>query len=272
MIASWWTDPDNLHTCCNSVLRENFGLSLTSSFGSICLGSLVSPTLTFAKNTISICNLRTTTSHELGKSSRGIGEQSVLSDPSNLAQLPIVTSPFDGAIKYFNDYGFTFIGLFREKFSESSRKATEIFEIREWVGVVHDQMIEMVMNIIIVVITAGTGLLGLVIEEFDDYSFTSLRQPTTTAFLIGCFVGNIISQVCIKVIKSAVKTVYVCFALAPLKFHENHQALSTEMRKAWGGVWLDEYEDLVPITESNSIDRGETIASVLSNSGVGDSY
>lgn len=250
VVAQWWSDPGSMNTCCNNVLRENFVLSLTSSFGSICLGSFMSPLLRVLKGTFSMCcntysshpnPLAPSSSHE-SMVSKTFGDHSVRSDPPNFAQLPVTTSPFDGAIKYYNDYGFTFLGIYREKFSESSRKATEVFETREWVGIVSDQLIDNVLALIITAITLGTGCLGLVVEEFDGYSLTSFHKPAFTAFTIGCYIGLVVSSVCLKVVASSVNTVFVCFALAPWTFQANHPGLSKEMRESWGGLWLDEYE------------------------------
>lgn len=234
VVAQWWSDPGSMTTCCNHVLRENFLLSLTSSFGSICLGSFVSPLLRFMKGIFSIC-------HESVVSNNFV-EKNTKSDPPNIAQLPVTTSPFDGAIRYYNDFGFTLVGIYREKFSEASRKAMDVFETREWVGVVSDQLIENIVGLIITAITLGTGCLGLVVEEFDGYRFTNFHKPALTAFMIGCYIGLVVSSVCLKVVTSSVNTVFVCFALAPWKFHANHPGLSKEMRESWGGIWLDEYE------------------------------
>jgi Plasma-membrane choline transporter. len=118
----------------------------------------------------------------------------------------------------------------------------EVFETREWVGVVSDQLIENIVGLIITAITLGTGCLGLVVEEFDGYRFTNFHKPALTAFMIGCYIGLVVSSVCLKVVTSSVNTVFVCFALAPWKFHANHPGLSKEMRESWGGIWLDEYE------------------------------
>mmetsp|Transcript_13109 Transcript_13109/g.24637 ORF Transcript_13109/g.24637 Transcript_13109/m.24637 type:complete len:1112 (+) Transcript_13109:395-3730(+) len=251
VVAQWWSDPGSMTTCCNHVLRENFALSLTSSFGSICLGSFMSPLLRFMKGTFSICcnsyysnnhsPLTASSSHE-SVVSNNFSEKGVQCDLPAVAKLPVMTSPFDGMIKYYNDFGFTFVGIYREKFTESSRKATEIFETREWVGVVSDQLIDNVLGLIITAITLGTGCLGLVVEEFDGYSFTNFHKPALTAFMIGCYIGLVVSSVCLKVVTSSVNAVLVCFAVAPWKFQANHPGLSKEMRESWGGIWLDEYE------------------------------
>ena len=263
VVATWWTDPDSMTNCCNKVLRTEFIVSLTSSFGSICLGSLVAPTLEVLRYALVMCcNSYSNQPQTLGSSSTNdngkMGEQSVYSDPLNLAQLPVPKSQIDGAIKYFNDFGFTYMGIYRECFHTSSRKATEVFQTREWVGVVSDKLIDTILCFISFAVTLGSGCFGIVVEEFDGYSFTNFQKPTSTAFFIGCAIGWVVSSVCLKVVSSSVSTVLVCFSLAPWKFHVNHPVLSRDMRTSWGGIWLDEY-DWLNSGESGTDPRGDTL-------------
>ncbi len=127
-------------------------------------------------------------------------------------------------------------------FKTSSRKATDVFKAREWVGVSSDNLVPHVLALISVFITLGSGCFGLVVEEFDGYSFTNFQKPTSTAFSIGCWIGFVISRILFKLVGSAVNTVLVCFSLAPWTFKVNHPVLSHEMRSSWGGTWLDEHE------------------------------
>ncbi len=261
VVATWWADPDSLSTCCNGVLRELFTRSLTTSFGSICLGSLVVPPLDFLRNTCSFCcdfYAPPSSAHDTadlsnhGKYGECKFADSVSEASSPVTNLPVPTSPFDGIIRYFNDYGFTYVGIYREGFNTSSRKATDVFKAREWVGVSSDRLVPHVLAMISVFITLGSGCFGLVVEEFDGYSFTNFQKPTSTAFAIGCWVGFVISRILFKLVGSAVNTVLVCFSLAPWTFKVNHPVLSHEMRSSWGGTWLDEHEWL------NSMERGES--------------
>ena len=218
----------------------------------------MAPPLEILKGTFAMCcNSHSSPPRPLSSHSNEIlmGD-SVNSDPSNLAQLPTPTSPLDGVIKYFNDYGFTYVGIYREGFQVSSSKATEVFKEREWVGVVSDRLVPHVLGLISAFITLGSGCFGLVVEEFDAYSFTNFHQPNVTAFCIGCSIGLLVSTVCLKVVASSVSTILVCFSLAPWKFHINHPVLSKEMRTSWGGIWLDEY-DWLSNAERGGVERDE---------------
>ena len=160
-----------------------------------------------------------------------------------------MSTPLDGVVRYCNEFGFTFIGLYRQGFIKSSELATDVFKAREWSGIVSDRLIPNVLRIISLLITLGSGFFGLVVEEYDGYSFTNFRKPTSTAFIIGSFFGFMLSSVCMKVVESAVNAVLVCFSVASYPFKHYHPVLSSEMRDSWGEmgvVWLDEVTPVLP--------------------------
>ncbi len=253
VIGSWWTSADSLSSCCTNVFREHFIEAITKSFGSICFGSLVVPPLgilnffllficpsTMSKTHTIPLSLDHSTHHSTHDVGSMTGDKNIKSDISQTGIYSHMSSPLDGILKYFNDFGFTYIGLYRLGFIKSSEMATEIFECREWTGIVSDRLISNVLRIISLLITLASGFFGLVVEQYDGYSFTNFQKPTSTAFIIGCFIGFMLSSVCLKVVESAVSTVLVCFSVAPYTFKRFHPVLSYEMRDSWGGVWLDD--------------------------------
>jgi hypothetical protein len=146
----------------------------------------------------------------------------------------------DWLLERCNEYGFIYGGLFNESFITGSWKAMEIFKFREYIGVANDEIINHVIHVLIVFISLGTGGFGCLVEIYDGYTFTSLHKPEVTAFLIGSWTGLVVASVFLKVVRSCVSTVSVCFSLEPYAFHKHHQSLSNEMRSKWGGFWLDE--------------------------------
>ncbi len=257
VIGSWWTSADSLSSCCTSAFREHFVQAVTKSFGSICFGSLVVPPLDLLNFFLLFVCPQTAQSHSipLDHSSHDVGsmiggDKSVRSDTSPSTIYSQMSSPLDGVTRYFNDFGFTYIGLYRHGFIQSSEIATDVFKAREWSGVVSDRLIPNVLRIISLLITFGSGFFGLVVEEYDGYSFTNFQKPTSTAFIIGCFIGFMLSSVCMKIVESAVNAVLVCFSVAPYPFKHFHPVLSSEMRASWGVVWLDE---VVPVVHKNDV-------------------
>ena len=82
-----------------------------------------------------------------------------------------------------NQWSFTHIGLYGYKFWDSGGKASQLFEARGWTHVVSDDLILTAISMSSMVIGGSTACLGLIVEEVDGYSFTSLHKPITTAFL-----------------------------------------------------------------------------------------
>jgi hypothetical protein len=82
-----------------------------------------------------------------------------------------------------NQWSYTYIGLYGYKFWESGSKASQLFEARGWSNVVSDDLILSALTISTMVIGGSTALLGLIVEEVDGFSFTTLHKPVVTAFL-----------------------------------------------------------------------------------------
>jgi hypothetical protein len=72
-------------------------------------------------------------------------------------------------------YGYTF--------SEGGEKAIQLFETREWLTVVNDNLIHNVLLMASIVIGGSAGIFGVLAEEMDGYTFTSFHKPIITAFL-----------------------------------------------------------------------------------------
>ena len=129
---------------------------------------------------------------------------------------------------------FTYIGMYSYDFVEAGERALQLFETRDWMYVVRDNLIQNVLFMSSIVIGGSTGVFAVVVEETDGYEFSSFHQPVVTAFIIGSVVGYILSDILLLgVIGSAVNTVLVCFAAAPTEFDRNHPQLSRDMRESW---------------------------------------
>lgn len=202
-VGCWWFEPDSVHPCCSPTVAYPFGRSISSSLGSICLGSLLVIPSQIISGFCSLCIL-----------------------PSQI-------------FRKSNRWAFTYIGMYGYNFFDSSENALRLFETREWTAVVHDNLIHTVLLMASVVIGGSTGTFGVLVEEVDGFQFTSFHKPVSTAFVIGATFGFVLSNVLLLgVVGSAVNTILVCFAAGPFEFHKNHPRLSQEMRDVWSQqVW-----------------------------------
>lgn len=82
-----------------------------------------------------------------------------------------------------NQWSYVYIGLYGYKFWESGSKASQLFQARGWTKVVSDDLILTALTMASAIIGGSTACLGLIVEEVDGYSFTTLHKPVVTAFL-----------------------------------------------------------------------------------------
>merc|ERR1719464_1920513 len=78
--------------------------------------------------------------------------------------------------RHVNQWSFTYIGLYEYNFWDAGSKASQLFEARGWTHVVSDDLIMNAVAMSSMIIGASTALLGLIMEEVDGYSFTSLNK------------------------------------------------------------------------------------------------
>ena len=155
--------------------------------------------------------------------------------------------PLGRKLQACNRWSYTYIGMYNYSFIEGGEKAIQLFETREWMDIVRDNLIQNILLMASIVIGGSSGLVAVVVEEMDGYYFTSLHQPIVTSFLIGFVLGFVLSNVLLLgVVGSAVNTILVNFAAHPFEFDRNHPRLSREMREVWSQqVWSPE-DDVEP--------------------------
>lgn len=66
---------------------------------------------------------------------------------------------------------------------QGGKKAIQLFDTREWMDVVNDNLIHNVLFMASVVLGGSTGVFGVLMEEVDGYTFTSFHKPIITAFV-----------------------------------------------------------------------------------------
>ena len=117
-----------------------------------------------------------------------------------------------------------------------------LFSERGWTAIINDDLVHRVLSLVAYFIGALTGCVGLLlaianpgwVEEFGSMS-------TLVAFGLPALIGAAISLILMSVVSSAVDTVVVAFAEAPLEFERNHPGLSAQMVGAWRQVYPDEF-------------------------------
>ena len=267
-IGHWWYEPESVNACCSNATRTPLVRALTSSFGSICCGSLLVKPIQFFKNLMAICCFANNSSGVLHNPKQNPRDKSSKEERGgrkrrpSVHQRPQAAEPtstgccgpcgwmrryflraLDSLCKIFNHWAFVNIGLYNYNFWDSGKKATAVFNTRGWAGIVSNRVVHNVLFMTSIIIGLCTGLFGLIVEEFDGYEFTSFNKPTATAFVIGSLIGMALSGVMLSVLGSATNAVLVCFAAGNVEFGRIHPQLSNEMRESWATVWTGYFVD-----------------------------
>lgn len=171
-VGKWWSTPHTDHQvryCCPKEVKECFITATTRSFGSICYGSLLVGVIQFVR--------------QFAEPIRPKDSPSLLA--INECMLPLQRFFFswiDSLVLRFNQWSFTYIGLYNYDFMESGKRGTELLEIRGWTNIATDDLLNNVLNIFSLVIGGCAGCFGILIERIDEYQLASVSNPTAVAF------------------------------------------------------------------------------------------
>ena len=240
-IGTWWFNPAEISPICSTAVARPLLRSLTKSLGSICLGSLVGqPAQLLNSLGRCCCCMAGSNDSSCTKSERSKEQDDSAADSVGLGRRCCgVVNRFSRWLRCCNRWSYTYIGMYGYSYITAGEKAIELFETREWMEVVRDNLIQNVLMMASIVIGGSAGVFAVVVEETDGYEFSSFHKPIISAFVIGSVLGYLLSNILLLgVVGSAVNTILVCFAAGPFEFDQNHPALSREMREVWSQqVW-----------------------------------
>lgn len=227
-IGCWWMQTDG-------TLFEPLVRACTTSLGTICFGSLVAfPASVLsviggfvcwagggvAKSSIKWASTPTkrmsasteyqsTDNIDAGDFAR---EQKAVVNAvaMKIAQEKNCLRQFGRQLQACNRWAYTYVGMYNYSFLEGGKKAIDLFETREWMEIVRDNLIQNILVMASVVIGGSSAMVAVLVEEVDGYNFTSLHQPIVTSFWIGFVLGFVLSNVLLLgVVGSAVNTILV---------------------------------------------------------------
>ena len=177
IIGKWWNHEDSLKIC-SLVLRDSLRRNLIQSFGSICIGALIVQPCVFYHR---VCSFFRLAIPKLGSLPKPVP----VSKNGRHKHPEIESCSAEDNIihRNVNQWSYAYIGLFGYRFWESGSKASQLFKARGWTHIVSDDLILTALTISSMVIAGSTACLGLIVEEVDGFSFTTLHKPVETAFL-----------------------------------------------------------------------------------------
>lgn len=212
-VATWWVAP-NESGCCSRGICNSFIRTITTSFGSICFGSLLVAILQALKAVASAARSN-----------------------DDMAFLACIAECIIGCLasllEYFNKWAYIYVGVYGYSYLEAGKAVMQLFSDRGWDAVVADDLVGNAIFLVSVIIGLIIGAFGIsyasVSTSFDDLA----QNSAMGAFFIGFIAGLFICSILLSTVASGVNTVIVMFADAPQEFQENHPELSQKMREVW---------------------------------------
>lgn len=230
-VGSWVFTPGDIAPVKGSLKR-----ALTYSFGSICFGSLI---VALIQATRAICE-------SARQSAAADGDSTLL-----LCVVDCILGCIEAIAEYITRWAYVYVGLYGYGFLDAGKSVMSIFKARGFTFLINDDLIANVLTFASAAIGAVTGGIGVLIyvssgqyggggggggdDEDGDGSGGGTRL--TAIFIIGFLVGMLFASTVLSIVLSAVDTILVCWAEAPLDLQQNHPEHYDAMHDAWQKVY-----------------------------------
>lgn len=225
VVGSWWFVPQEANSGCSKSVGDSFVRSMTSSFGSICMGSLL----------VSLVQVL----HCFA----AYGRPETQNDSVLKCIFECLLDYLDQLIQYFNKWSYVYVGLYGYSYREAGEKVMALFTSRGWDAILSDQLVYRVLSLLSFVIGGITGLVSVLVVKAHPSLMSALEKGDASwmAFFCGLLMGSVVSGILMSVVVSAVDTVVVCFAESPWDLCDNHPVLSQRMEQTWAATYPQEY-------------------------------
>jgi len=224
VVGTWWFEPGS-KGCCGTSIAGSFIRAVTTSFGSICFGSLIVAFIQALRALV-----------DVAKANDDIG--SVLA-----CCLDCLLGCLESLVEYFNKWAFIYVGLYGYGYCEAGKSVMTLFKDRGWDAIIADDLVGMVLgmlSLVVGLITGGISIIFLTATTwFDEYlefyagDDTGETNAKIMLFILGLVIGLVMCSILMSSIDSAVLAVIVLFAEGPAEFETNYPELSTQMREAY---------------------------------------
>jgi Plasma-membrane choline transporter len=213
-VGTFWFVPEEANGCCSSAVRDSYVRSLTTSFGSICFGSLIVAIIQAVK--------------EMVHSMRENGDSFVA------CCAECILGCIESLVEYFNKWAYVrdvhafscdcflivqdspayfvqcdYVGLYGMSFIEAGSSVMTLFRNRGWTAIIADMMVDTVLMMVSFGVGAITAVCAVLFGAAVSAGDSSIL---VIAGVLGFILGYVMSATFFSVVSSAVNTVIVCFA------------------------------------------------------------
>ncbi|KAI2616788.1 DUF580-domain-containing protein [Hypoxylon sp. NC1633] len=218
--GSWYFHPHNLP---REATRGSLRRSLTYSFGSISLGSLLVAIINFLRQLCSVA--------QQSEAAQGNILGSIM-----FCVLGCFIGLLDWAVQFLNRYAFSYIALYGKPYFAAAKDTWNMIKQRGIDALINECLIGPVLSMGATFVGYATSLLAYLYLVFTHPSYNSDGSYTPVvvafAFLIGLQICNIFTTP----ISSGIDTIFVATAWEPQALMQNHPDLYDAMVRVYPNV------------------------------------
>jgi hypothetical protein len=153
-VGTWWFTPIEATSCCSRGVRDSYVRSITTSFGSICFGSLIVAIIQAVKEVL----------HSMRERNGSIV----------MCFADCLLGCFESLVEYFNQWAFVYVGLYGYTFMEAGMNVMKLFRSRGWTAIIADMLVDTVLLMVSLGVGLLTGVVGLVVGSMLNQDATTL--------------------------------------------------------------------------------------------------
>mmetsp|Transcript_16569 Transcript_16569/g.25736 ORF Transcript_16569/g.25736 Transcript_16569/m.25736 type:complete len:572 (-) Transcript_16569:62-1777(-) len=231
VVGTWCFVDSRGQGCCSDTVFASWYRSLTYSFGSICMGSLLQAI---------VSTLRYMLQHAREQAQDRNNDSAALCSIIYCI-LQCIVSLLEDIIEYFNQWAYVFVGIYGYGYLDAGKNVIELFKARGLTTIVSNDLAGFVLNFTNFTVGVITGFFAILLSNMTGQDYfvpdADVTVTKTIGFVTGFIVGLIMSATMTNVIRGAVRTIIVCFADAPSKLQENHPLETERMMNTWVSVF-----------------------------------
>ena len=210
-----------------SVVMDSLVRASTYSLGSICLGSLLTATVTVAYEGIRWMR-------------RVLVGRRLTAESWLLCVLECLLSFLHRLMEYFHTYAYVYVALYGYDYLTAGQKVAQLFAERGLTVLVNDDLVQRALLLVGGLIGCITGAVGYV------WASTVTQDASWLAFGVPFGMGVAVASIVLRVVSSAVDTIVVAYTEDPVAFERNHPGYAARIKAAHRQIYPEEVVDLSP--------------------------
>jgi hypothetical protein len=158
IIGTYCFDKSSASTFLSPAVRNSLHRSCTTSFGSICFGSLLHALITTLRVLADWARNNAQSNNE------GSGGAALL-----FCVLQCLLSLVEDIIEYFNQWAYAFVGIYGMSYLESGKAVIELFQARGCSAILTNQLSMYVLNTVVLITGMVCGIVGILCSHWLAY-------------------------------------------------------------------------------------------------------